>query len=209
MEASRNLAAAHSAWPRVLCRYSLVLLILGMFPIEGVAGDKSKSAQDGTIDFGAQYGRLDGGCIGFSGVVSSGTFFNHLKRTGTDGHVEFTKDNRMVTEYPESLRVEIRIAGGPCGPGHPELRPSILAVDADPLRFRVEWKEGMQLKPAIQGPIAVHCSYSPGSPWPGFGLTVKTCQMAVDGKGVPLVDHLIVSLLTANGTTLVRLSAAP
>jgi hypothetical protein len=178
-----------------------------MFPIEGIAADKSKSTHDGTIDFGAQYGLLDGGCIGFSGVVSSGTFFNHLKRTGTDGHVEFTKDNRVVTEYPESLTVEIRIAGGPCDSDHPELRPSILAMDADPLKFRVEWKAGMQLRPALQAPIAVHCANR--SSWPGFGLTVKTCQMTVDGKGVPLVDHLIVSLLTANGTTLVRLSAAP
>jgi hypothetical protein len=174
------------------------------------ARGRNETTYDGTVDFGAQLLHLDDGCLALDGRVTSGTFFDDLKRTEIGSRFEFRKRGRVVTEYPESLTTSIRIAGDQCTATLSNRPSSIFRGDSFSLKFQVEWKDGMQLRPAVLSPLVAHCVAS-SSIIPGQDVTIPsiTCQMTVDSKGVPLADHLIVSVFAADGKRLTRLSAGP
>jgi len=185
-------------------------LILGVFPIGANARGRNNTTYDGAVGFGAQLLHLDDGCLALDGAVTSGNFFEDLKRTEIGSRFEFRKRGRVVTEYPESVTTSIRIAGGQCAATLSNRPSSIFRGDSYSLKFQVEWKDGMQLRPADLSPIVAHCVGS-SSIIPGQDVTIPsiTCQMTVDSKGVPLVDHLIVSVYAVDGKRLTRLSAGP
>jgi hypothetical protein len=188
----------------------LFTLILGVFPIGANARGRNNTTYDGAVGFGAQLLHLDDGCLALDGAVTSGKFFEDLKRTEIGSRFEFRKRGRVVTEYPESLTTSIRIAGGQCAATLSNRPSSIFRGDSYSLKFQVEWKNGMQMRPADLSPVVAHCVGS-SSIIPGQDVTIPsiTCQMTVDSKGVPLVDHLIVSVYAADGKRLTRLSAGP
>jgi hypothetical protein len=179
-----------------------------MFPMAAGAGGRNSTSYDGAVDFGAQLLHLDDGCLALDGTVTSGHFFDDLKRTEINHEFEFKKRGKVVTEYPESLTTSIRIAGGQCAAL--SNRPSsIFRGDSYSLRFQVEWKDGLQLRPAALSPGA-RCVGSSSILIPSQETIPSiTCQLTVDGRGVPLADHLIVSIFAPDGTRLTRLSAGP
>jgi hypothetical protein len=189
----------------------LVLLVIGALPTAAKAGGNGSAAYEGTVDFGAQVIQLDDGCLAVDGKMTSGAFFEDLKRIEIGRQFEFRKHGRAVKEYPDSLTTSILIAGGHCestssNPGSPVFQGNDYT-----LRFQVDWKEGMQLRPAALSPVAAHCTgYSPiKQPGQDHANQVVLCQLTVDSKGVPLGDHLIVSIFSVDGKRLTRLSARP
>jgi hypothetical protein len=188
----------------------LVLFVLSMFPIGASAGGRGSSTYDGSIDFGPQLLRMDDGCLALNGTVTSGSFFEDLKRIETGHQFEFTKGGRVVTDYPESLTTSIRIVGQ-CAATLPSPPSSVFHGDSYSVRFEVEWKDGMQLRPAELSTDAAHCTAYSSIPIPRQDYTIPsiTCQLTVESKGVPLADHLIVSVFAADGKRLTRLSARP
>lgn len=188
----------------------LVILIIGTFPIRGDARGRNRTTYDGAVDFGAQLLHLDDGCLFLNGSVESGNFFEDLKRIDVGNRLEYRKRGRVVTDYPESLTTSIRIAGNQCAAALSRSPSSIFRGDSYSLKFQVEWKEGMQLRPAILSPVAARCvGYSSIAMPSKETIPSITCQLTVDSKGVPLDDHLIVSIFAADGTRLTRLSAGP
>jgi hypothetical protein len=194
----------------VYCRKVLSLFLIGAAPLTVGARGKSSPTYDGAIDFGSQLIRLQDGCLDVQGRVTSGDFFEDLKRTDSGGQFEFKKRGKLVTEYPESLSTSIRIAGE-CAAALSNPPSSVFQGDSYSLRLQVDWKEGMELRPAALSPVVARCVGSSSTPIPsrGSSIPVVTCQMTVDARGVPLVDHLIVSVFGSNGKLLTRLSAAP
>jgi hypothetical protein len=188
-----------------------LILAVGLFAIAGDAADRTNPIYDGAIDFGSQLVQLNDGCLSFDGTLKSGSFFEDLKRKDIGSRLEFRKHGKVVTEYPESLTTSIRIAGGQCAVALSNMPASIFQGDSYSLKFQVEWKEGMQLRPAVLSPIAAHCVGYSSIPAAGQDSTTPSiaCQLTVEGKGVPLVDHLIVSVFAPDGKRLTRLSARP
>jgi len=188
-----------------------LLLVAGLFPIRGEARGKNSPTYDGAVDFGSQLIHLDDGCLALDGRVTSGTFFDDLKRSEVGSRFEFRKRGKVVTEYPQLLTTSIRIAGDRCAAALSNSPASVFRGDSYSLKFQVEWKDGMQLRPATLSPVSARCVGSNSTPIPSqdYTIPVITCQLTVDSKGVPLADHLIVSLFTADGQRLTRLSAAP
>jgi len=213
-ETSGFIDFARSRAPLSRCRYPtgiLLIFIIGMFPMGARARGPNSTSYDGAVDFGAQLLHLDDGCLALDGTVTSGNFFDDLKRTEINHRFEFKKRGRVVTYYPESLTTSIRIAGGQCAVALSNRPSSIFRGDSYSLKFQMEWKEGMQLRPAALSPAGAHCVGSSSIVIPSQDVTIPliTCQMTVDSKGVPLVDHLIVSIFAADGARLTRLSAGP
>jgi len=187
----------------------LLILIVGMLPMGADARGRNEPTYDGAIDFGSQLLHLDDGCLALDGTVTSGNFFDDLKRTEIGTRFEFRKRGKVVTEYPESLTTSIRIVGQ-CAATLSNPPSSVFRGHSYTLKFQVEWKDGMRLRPAALSPVDAHCIGS-SSIIPGQDVTIPfiTCQMTVASKGVPLDDHLIVSVFAADGTRLTRLSAGP
>lgn len=189
----------------------LLICVIGTSSIGAHARPKNISTYDGVVDFGAQLLHLDRGCLSVDGTMTSGNFFDDLKRIDVRGQLEYRKRGRVVTEYPESLTTSIHIAGDRCAAAFSSSPAAIFHGGSYSVNFKVEWKDGMQLRPAVLSPVAAHCvGYSSiTTPAGNFALPSIICQMTVDSKDVPLADHLIVSIFTADGKRLTRLSAAP
>jgi hypothetical protein len=184
--------------------------VIGLSPTGVNAGGRSNPTYDGAIDFGPQLLQMDDGCLALNGTVSSGSFFEDLKRIEADHRFEFTKSGRVVTDYPESVTTSIRVVGQ-CAVTLSSPPASIFHGDSYSLRFEVEWKDGMELKPAELSAGAARCTgyTSVAIPKQDYTIPTITCQLTVESKGVPLADHLIVSVFAADGRRLTRLSARP
>jgi hypothetical protein len=189
----------------------LAILAIGIFPLAATAGGKGDPTYDGTVDFGAQVLQLDDGCLAVDGKITSGEFFDDLKRVEVGRQFEFRKHGRAVKQYPDSLTTSILIAGGQCESSLSNSASSIFHGNSFALRFQVDWKDGMQMRPAALSPVAAHCTSYSSIHAPGQELTAPSilCQLTVDSKGVPLGDHLIVSIFASDGKRLTRLSARP
>jgi hypothetical protein len=189
------------------------MLVTVMLPIGTRAGGASVSTYDGSVGFGAQLLRLQDGCLSVDGNVSSGGFFDNLKRTDVGGRLEYHKSGKVVSDYPESLTASIHILGDRCGGALSSSPSAVFADNSYSLKFVLEWKDGMQLRPAKLSFGAANCSGSStlvvSDSDRNFTAPSVTCQMTVDSKGIPLRDHLIVSVLGADGSRLTRLSAGP
>jgi hypothetical protein len=192
------------------CRRVLLVLLIGIFPMGVHAGGKNSPTYDGAVEFGPQLLQVDDGCLALNGTVMSGKFFDDLTRIETGNRFKFTKSGRVVTEYPESLTTSIRIVGQ-CAATLSNPPSSIFHGDSYSLKFQVEWKDGMQLRPAELSAEPAHCTAYSSVPIPRQDYTIPsiTCTLTVESRGVPLADHLIVSVLTADGKRLTRLSARP
>ncbi len=192
-------------------RAILLTVIIGMSPMGANARGRSNLTYDGVVGFGSQLLQLDDGCLDLDGTVTSGTFFEDLKRIEIGSRLEFRKSGKLVTEYPESLTTSIRIAGDRCTTALFNPPSSIFHGDSYSVKFQVEWKDGMQLRPAVLSPVVTHCVGYSSIPIPRQDFTIPsiTCQLTVESKGVPLADHLIVSVFAADGKRLTRLSARP
>jgi hypothetical protein len=140
--------------------------------------------------------------------------YTSLRRTDVGGELQYKKRGRVVKEYPESLTTSIHLIGRcPAEFGHSPT--SIFRGHSYGLKFEVNWKHEMQMRPAVLSPVTAQCvGYSAvvipaGDLVTDVAVPSDDCQMTVASKGVPLGDHLIVSIFTANGTPLTRISAAP
>jgi hypothetical protein len=192
-------------------RWVFLVLVAGLFPIAASARGKSSPTYDGMVNFGAQLLHLDDGCLALDGKITSGNFFDDLTRVEIGRRFEFRRHGRAVTEYPDSLTTSIRITGGQCAPALSGSPSSILGGDTYALKFEVEWKDGMQLRPAALIPVAAHCTGYSSIPTPiqDFKVSSLLCQLTVESKGIPLGEHLIVSVFAPDGKRLTRLSARP
>jgi hypothetical protein len=196
--------------PRFLHAFLVAVLIGGMTNAAW-AGGKNSSSEQGKVDFGAQELQFADGCVFVDGKLSSGNFFDDFKRRDTRGRFEFKRSGQTVTEYPDSVTTSIRLVGDQCAAALSNSPASIFNGDSFALKFQLEWKHDMQLRPAALTSTVEHCDGYKSIVLPRRDATVPTivCEMTVDSRGVPLLDHLIVSVFTSDGTRLTRLSAAP
>jgi len=197
-------------------RYPLpfaMLLALMMFAFSQQAGarPKNESSFDGAVNFGSQVIYVNDGCVAVDGTVASGDFFGDLKRSDVSGQFEFRKHGDVVVEYPESVTATIRLVGGQCDSKLTKPPMSVFPGDTYAFTFRLDWKDGMQMTPATFSPVTAHCTGASSTPIPQRDFTIPsvTCEMTVDSKGVPLGDHLVVSILKPDGALLTRISAQP
>ncbi len=193
-----------------ISRLLLLGTVMGIVSAGAQAGGRSNPGYDAAVNFGSQLLHLNEGCLSVDGTVAAGSFFADLERRSNDGQIEYKKHGQSVTEYPESLATSIRIMGDPCAAAMP-LWPSIFSGNSFAVRFEVEWKDGMKLRPATLSGEPAQCVGYSSTPIPhkDYAIPALTCRITVDSKGVPLSNHLIVSVFTTNGQRLTRISAAP
>lgn len=187
-----------------------VVILLGAFAVCCNARGRNDATYDGAVEFGPQLLHLDDGCLSLNGSVKSGNFFDELKRIDVGNGFQYRKGGKVVSEYPESLTTSIHIAGDRCVPALSNSPSSIFRDGSHSLNFHVEWKDGMQLRPAVLSPVTARCvGYTSVAIPSRDTIPSITCEFTVESKGIPLGDHLIVSIFAADGTRLTRMSARP
>jgi hypothetical protein len=199
--------------PRRTLQGIVFALLVGMFPLIAHARPRDSQTYGGMVNFGSQLLYLDEGCLSVDGTMTSGNFFENLKRNDNGILPEYRKSGELVTEYPDSLTASIRIIGNRCAAASGSHSP-IFNGDSYSLSFGVAWKNGFELSPAVLSSTVVRCVgtsvlINPSGDGDIVTAPLLTCQLTVASKGIPLADHLIVSVFAADGKLLTRLSAAP
>jgi hypothetical protein len=191
------------------------LMLLSCAAITGVSFASQRPGTKGTdvIYFGGQPLASKDSCFFWGGTLSSGDFFRDLKRKDSSRGTRYYRKNKEVLLYPEELYVTVRVT-------HPECddRGNVTSLQGLELpedfgasfTFKVEWKNGVQLNPADNFTVLSreHKPTAFNLMSAQFSNDVVEFGISVRSKAVPLSDHLIVSVLDANGKNIVRLSAS-
>jgi hypothetical protein len=195
-------------------RFRILIFIAAatILPASTPARSKNSSASDGAIEFNSQTIDSPHGCLFVNGTLKSGVFFNELQRKDLDEGSQYSKNGHAVTEYPEMLTASIQIFGNRCSPSNPIAASSIFTGDSYTVTFQVNWKSGLDMRPATLSKEVAHCTAASAlinTSDDVLTVPALNCEVTVESKGVPLADHLIVSLYGADGKRVTRISAAP
>lgn len=162
--------------------------------------------------------RLEDSLVGFSASLSAGDFFSDLEVKQKSDGLSFTKNSRVVKTFPEKMTVEIStfvLKSDGSSPESPEVAMAILQA----LRFDVEWKTGLKTRSvdsyraSLRQPSVDEWEQSEGTKaLARIGLTFPreaswVFDLAIDGRGVPLTDSLLVTVSSREGRRIARFSA--
>jgi hypothetical protein len=194
---------------RILC-VLLFLAAIGIFPD---STSSSEIPQSDAISFGGQETILEGTCLFWGGDVSSGDFFQVLQRKDSATGPVFSKHGRKYRQYPDKLKVIIRLSQNDCDKrGVPVLGTRLISDDlASSFAFKADWKEGLHQVSCVEFTQKRFRRSSHPFTLGGqeFSDDVIQYEFSVSGRDVPLTGHLILAVSDTRGNPIVRLSAFP
>jgi hypothetical protein len=184
----------------IACSFAAACLLLS--PIaraqsEGNAGRMHEYKDDVTLSTGQI--RAGDVCVNFIPVLQSLGFFNGLERIDTPQGSEFLRNSHPVDFFPDYLTIEINVRIEVCDADMytPAKTPDIIKG----IQFRVQWKRGLYLRPVAN----VTIERKPLQMEEGDNQMLYVIK--VRDHNVPLSDHLILSVISANGKIMSRMSA--
>ncbi len=138
-------------------------------------------------------------CVNFIPVLQAGEFFNGLERVDNAQRSEFRKNSLAVTNFPDFMTIEINIRVEDCDADvyTPVKTPEFVMG----MHFRVEWKRGLDLRPVVN----VSIERMPVMMEQGDNRMLFVVK--IRDHDVPLTDHLILSVVGADGKLMSRMSA--
>jgi hypothetical protein len=182
--------------------YSLAAACLLLAPIahaqsESLTGKMHEYKDDVSLSNGQI--RAGDVCVNFIPVMQSLGFFNGLERIDTSQGSEFRRNSQPVDFFPDYLTIEINIRIEVCDANiyTPAQTPDVIKG----MQFRVQWKRGLYLRPVA----GVTIERKPLRMEEGDNQMLYVIK--VRDHNVPLTDHLILSVISANGKIMSRMSA--
>jgi hypothetical protein len=156
----------------------------------------------------------NGACFRVHGQMTSGDFFNGLRRIDTDQTTVFQRGTETVTKFPDSVMVVFSIRDQLCLPGVQQVgtRPYLTEKMIDELRLAIYWKHGVDLSPVV-GVKEVNSRVDRIQPYAtslAADLPARyewSYQLVVPSAGVPLVDSLAFVFRTPDGRIAARVAA--
>lgn len=192
---------------------ALIVLALAVWVAPATAADKNSKnvvEYDAVVSMGVSSATVNGWCLAFNGLVTSGDFFRGLKRTTTSRGPQFTKGSESVSKYPD--RVVVKIEGFVSRCASAPATKSGTDAGADLMKHffvQAKWKTGMEMRPAEV--VSREISEPGVSVWQEYSMRRNpwVYTMAVNSKDVPLTDHLVVVISSKDRAALCRLAARP
>jgi hypothetical protein len=138
-------------------------------------------------------------CVNFIPVLQSQGFFNGLERIDTAQGPVFRRNSQTVDFFPDYLVIEINVRIEQCDANvyTPAKTPDVIKG----MQFRVQWKRGLYLRPVA----SVSMERKPLLMEEGDNRMLYVIK--VRDHNVPLTDHLILSVISAQGKIMSRMSA--
>lgn len=182
--------------------HSLAAACLLLAPVaraqsEGLTGKMHEYKDDVALSTGQI--RTGDVCVNFIPVMQSLGFFNGLERIDTSQGSEFRRNSNPVYFFPDYLTIEINIRIEVCDANMytPAKTPDVIKG----MQFRVQWKRGLYLRPAATVTIDRKALVMEE------GDNRLLYVIKVRDHNVPLSDHLILSVISASGKIMSRMSA--
>lgn len=169
---------------------------------------------DGGILVETEGSLKEGPCFRINSKVTSGDFFQNLKRIDGASGTFFRRGNEVVTEFPERLNLSMVMYDFPCMDKIQQAGTRVFLNRAmmDTLRLRFYWKRGMDLRPAT-GVVAKRMQAELVSPY-ATQFTKELPEMyewyfefEVPSAHVPVTDSLVIMLRTTEGQIAARVAA--
>ena len=169
---------------------------------------------DGGILVETEGSLKEGPCFRINSKVTSGDFFQNLKRIDGASGTYFRRGNDIVTEFPERLNLSMVMYDFPCMDKIQQAGTRIFLNRAlmDTLRLRFYWKRGMELRPAT-GVVAKRMQAELIPPY-ATQYTKELPEMyewyfdfEVPSAHVPVTDSLVIMLRTTEGRIAARVAA--
>ena len=186
----------------IACTFAAACLLLLLAPIaraqsEGLTGKMHEYKDDVSLSNGQI--RAGDVCVNFIPVMQALGFFNGLERIDTPQGSEFRRNSQAVDYFPDYLTLEINIRIEECDANiyTPAKTPDIIKG----MQFRVQWKRGLYLRPVAN----VTIERKPLQMEEGDNRMLFVIRLR--DHGVPLSDHLILSVISAKGKIMSRMSA--
>jgi hypothetical protein len=182
--------------------YSFAAACLLLAPVaraqsEGLTGKMHEYRDDVALSTGQI--RTGDVCVNFIPVMQSLGFFNGLERMDTSQGSQFRRGSNPVDFFPDYLTIEINIRIEECDSNiyTPAKTPDVVKG----MQFRVQWKRGLYLRPVA----SITIERKPLLMEEGDNRMLYVIR--VRDHNIPLTDHLILSVISANGKIMSRMSA--
>lgn len=184
----------------VMCVAACLLVFPGGAPAQSSEGNAGR-IHEYKDDVPLSTGQIRRGnvCVNFIPVLQAGEFFNGLERVDNAQRSEFRKNSFVVTNFPDFMTIEINIRVEDCDADvyTPVKTPEFVMG----MHFRVEWKRGLDLRPVVN----VSVERMPVMMEQGDNRMLFVVK--IRDHDVPLTDHLILSVVGADGKLMSRMSA--
>jgi len=156
------------------------------------------SVQDSQLTFeSSDIGEAEGARIAFESTVGPADFFKRLRRAEAPSGSKYMHDSDEVRFFPDHLVIVI-IAVQTSTLSKKKVSHNFM----NELHFDGHWKRGMYLRPvknlALQAKLPSYFSSSLGEGWKYY--------LDLDDTEVPLDDHLVLDILSADNKRIGRMS---
>jgi hypothetical protein len=188
-------------------RLAAALLALLLISTTGTGGPKSKATERRGMAF-RDVGEINGDLALIAGTIGPSSFFENLRSVDSKDRTVFLNDFGEVLIFPDRMTITLFIIG-PLAKEHGKARPSGFDVQyMNELKFRAEWKRGIELRPVKTFRQLTASVTEP----PSFAapLGVRECwiyEFVIEDTEVPASDHLIFFIISPENKRLARLSA--
>ena len=206
--------------------YKPVLCVLAcfFFLLPGAAAQQTRRSKqdghdqtvwnyDGGVFFETDGSLPNGACFRIHGRMSSGDFFDNLKRIDTDEATIFRRGSETVTKFPDSVTISFSIRDFcPAEVQQMGTRPFLTQKMVDDLRLAIYWKHGVDLQP-VRGVRESNARVDRIPPY-ATSLAAElppryewSYELEVPSAGVSLMDSLAFVFRTPDGRIAARVAA--
>ena len=177
--------------------FFLLLAWAGRSDGKGNLVPSQRTKYGASIPMSSEQVSLDGFCVNFNASMNSSEF-NGLERVETASGTVFRRSKKVVSKFPDVIGVQVWAIPYLCNSRDRSKQPKDLGMDAvDALTFRFSWKHDFELRPA-------QTIDSKKMHFPKSNIWLFYSQ--VKGTEIPLTDHLILHILSEEGTERAKLS---
>ena len=196
-------------------RCAAALLILCNTP--AFANDKSVWNYEGGLFLMTNGSIPNGPCFRLAGRVTSGDFFDHLKRIDKESGTIFRRGSEIVETFPDQLTLSFRVHDHydqTCPPReeNPNAPKYLTRAMMSSLHLYLFWKHGVELRPVgtVERKYFTVREVIPQAAAQAHGLPEKfewAYEYVVPSAGVPLTDSLVLVLRDEENHIVARVAA--
>jgi hypothetical protein len=196
-------------------RCAAALLILCKTP--ALANDKSVWNYEGGVFVITNGSIPNGPCFRLAGRVTSGDFFDHLKRIDKETGTIFRHGSETVENFPDQLTLSFQVHDHydqTCPPReeNPDAPKYLTRAMMSSLHLYLYWKHGVELRPVgnVERKYFAVRELIPQAAAQAHGLPEKfewAYEYVVPSAGVPLTDSLVLVLRDEENHIVARVAA--
>jgi hypothetical protein len=156
----------------------------------------------------------NGVCFRVAGRVTSGNFFDNLKRFDDDNGTIYRRGTEAVTQFPDLVKLSFAIHDRSCSTGLQNVgtRTYLTREMMSTMKLSLYWKRGVELQP-VKKITEKYYSVEPITPYATNLASelperfVWTYELGIPSAEVPITDSLVLIFRTPDGRIAARVAA--